>query len=203
MKLSDWEVAKNELLQDPYLGTIIRDSDLKVHLGSGDVYKDLVESIISQQISIQAARAITQRFHQLFDGTIPEPAQLADQSLEYLREAGISRQKGTYLQNIGRFFDQEALMQLNWDQLTDSEIVALLTKIKGVGEWTVQMVLIFTLNRPDVFPIDDLGIRNACIRLFKLEGTNREIKSAMIERSEAWRPHRSLASRYLWRWYSN
>ena len=195
--------AVEYLKKDQFLGPIIESIPLKQHNGGEDVYSELLESIIYQQISIKAAHSIKQRFYHLFDDGDPAPEALLKLSVEDLRTAGVSKQKAGYLLNIAGYFQENKLLHFSWETLDDDEIIKRLTEIKGVGLWTAQMVLIFTLNRPDIFPVADLGIKNACIKLWNLQGTNSEIQKDMIKNAEPWRPYRSVASRYLWSWISS
>ncbi len=168
--------------------------------GQGDLYTDLIESILSQQLSIKAARTIHSRFLALFEDNYPQPGAILDLSPEMIRTAGVSRQKTQYLYNVARFFQEENLLQKDWSMLPDQSIIDYLTTIKGVGRWTVEMLLMFSLRRPDVLPVGDLGIQQAMIRLYELEERGQALHEKMIAIAEAWRPYRTYACRYLWRW---
>ena len=96
---------------------------------------------------------------------------------------------------------QERLVDTDWKKLSDDQIVDLLTQIKGVGQWSAQMILMFTLSRPDVFPIDDLGIRNAIVKCYRLRSKDKSLERRLMKIAEPWRPFRTLACCYLWRWY--
>lgn len=124
-------------------------------------------------------------------------------SPEDLRAAGVSRQKAQYIQNVARFFQEEQLLQKDWSKLDDQAIIDNLTVIKGVGRWTVEMLLMFTLRRPDVMPTDDLGIQQAMIQLYGLEERGRPLHRKMTAIAEGWRPYRTYACRYLWKWRRN
>lgn len=167
-----------------------------------DVYATLLDSITSQQLSVKAAATIHQRFLELFEDHYPDPNILIDLSPETLRQVGLSGQKAQYLRNTAAFFLENNLMQYNWRQHTEEEIVQLLTQIKGVGRWTVEMILMFSLHFPDVFPIDDLGIQQAIIKLYEISPDlkGKPLRKTMTEIAEPWRPYRSYASRYLWKW---
>lgn len=167
-----------------------------------DVYATLLDSITSQQLSVKAAATIHQRFLELFEDHYPDPNVLIDLSPETLRQVGLSGQKSQYLRNTAAFFLENNLMQYNWKQHTEEEIVQLLTQIKGVGRWTVEMILMFSLHFPDVFPIDDLGIQQAIIKLYEIspELKGKPLRKTLTEIAEPWRPYRSYASRYLWKW---
>jgi DNA-3-methyladenine glycosylase II len=168
---------------------------------SGRVYYDLLESIVSQQLSVKVADVIFKRFLSLFPDNYPHPELVIALEPMQLRSVGLSGQKAGYMQNVARFAIENDLEQIDWAKMSDEEIIAFLTQIKGVGKWTVQMLLMFTLARTDIFPVDDLGIQQAMQRLFKIEAENtRLLKIQMLELSEPWRPWRTVACRYLWRW---
>lgn len=167
-----------------------------------DVYSNLIRAIISQQLSVKAADAIHRRFLGLFPGAYPEPGEILDMSIDALRSAGLSRQKAGYVQNIARYFLDKQLLRRTWTGYEDESILQELTPIKGVGRWTVEMILIFTLRRSDVFPVDDLGIRRMMIDFYEVDEQlpKRQLYRELTEIAEAWRPYRSYACRYLWRW---
>lgn len=165
-----------------------------------DVYLALLESIVSQQISVKAADSIFGRFRALFPDQYPHPDQLLAQTEEQLRSAGLSFQKINYLRNVAVFALEKGIEYAHLDSLTDDEIVKYLTPIKGVGRWTVEMLLMFVMDRPDVFPVDDLVIRQKMIKAYQVTETGRALYKQLHEIAELWRPHRTVACRYLWRW---
>ena len=168
---------------------------------SGRIYYDLLESIVSQQLSVKVADVIFKRFLNLFPDNYPHPHLVVAIELEQLRSVGLSGQKAGYLKSVAQFALDNDLEQIDWASMTDEAIIDFLTQIKGVGKWTVQMLLMFTLARPDIFPIDDLGIQQGMQRLFNIEEKNpRLLKIKMTELAEPWRPWRTVACRYLWRW---
>lgn len=171
-----------------------------VSSSSSDLFVDLLRSIIGQQLSVKAARTIYDRFLGLFEGESMDPGYLLSLSDTALREIGLSRQKIGYVRNVAAFFSETQSASPPWEQYEDETIVQILTKIKGVGVWTVQMLLMFSLNRPDVFPAGDLGIQTAMCRLYGLESEGKVLHSEMIAISESWRPYRSYACFYLWNW---
>ncbi|MGV3560738.1 DNA-3-methyladenine glycosylase family protein [Larkinella arboricola] len=164
------------------------------------IYLALLESIVSQQISVKAAESIFARFLALFPDGYPHPEQLLTKTPEELRTAGLSGQKARYLQSVAEFALQNPITNAHLRPMTDEEIVQYLLPIRGVGRWTVEMLLMFVLDRPDVFPIDDLVIRQKMVRAYGLTETGRALYKRLHEIAERWRPHRTLASRYLWRW---
>ncbi|MFC5408974.1 DNA-3-methyladenine glycosylase family protein [Larkinella bovis] len=164
------------------------------------VYLALLESIVSQQISTKAANSIFARFLALFPDGYPYPEQLIAKSPEELRSAGLSGQKSIYLQSVAAFALENPMDNAFFSGMSDEEIVQYLLPIKGVGRWTVEMLLMFVLDRPDVFPIDDLVIRQKMVKAYGLTETGRALYKRLHEIADRWRPHRTLASRYLWRW---
>lgn len=168
---------------------------------SGNVYYNLMESIVSQQLSVKVADVIFRRFLTLFPDDYPHPELVVAIDFDRLRSVGLSGQKASYLQNVAQFAIENNLESIDWNTMSDEEIIVFLTQIKGVGKWTVQMLLMFSLSRPDVFPVDDLGIQQGMQRLFKIEEQNpRLLKQKMIALAEPWRPWRTVACRYLWKW---
>lgn len=165
-----------------------------------DVYLALLESIVSQQISVKAADAIFARLRGLFPDFYPHPEQLLAQTDEQLRSAGLSFQKINYLRNVAIFSLEKGITFEHLDTLSDEEVVSYLTPIKGVGRWTVEMLLMFVMERPDVFPVDDLVIRQKMIKAYNLTETGKPLYKILHEIAENWRPQRTLACRYLWRW---
>lgn len=167
---------------------------------TGDIYFDLVRTIAYQQLHGAAAAKIFGRFIDLFDSGYPIPQVVAEMEVKALRAVGFSNQKANYIRNIASFALENDFEHLDWDNMSDQEIIKFLTQIKGVGEWTVQMILIFSLHRPDVFPTGDYGVQMAIKRLYQLDEEKTALKKKMIEIAEAWKPHRSMVSRHLWLW---
>lgn len=190
------------LNQDDRLKKIIDSTILPPHSPSGNVYFDLLESIVSQQLSVKAASTIFNRFCTLFPESYPSPELLVNTETDQLRSAGLSNQKATYMKNVAAYALENDMENTLWASFTDEEIIAQLTRIKGIGTWSVQMILMFSLQRPDVFPIDDLGIQQAIAKAYSLSESGKPLQRKMIEIATQWRPHRSLACRYLWRWKS-
>ena len=169
---------------------------------SGDVYFDLLRSIAFQQLHASAATKIFGRFLDLFEEGFPYPQAVLDLDMSTLRAVGFSNQKSNYIQNIAQFALDEHLTKVNWSSKSDEEIIKYLSQIKGVGEWTVQMVLMGSLQRPDVLPLGDFGIQQAMIKLFDLGDLKKAaLKKKMLEHAEPWRPYRTVACRYLWKWW--
>ena len=165
------------------------------------LFAALCSAIISQQLSTSAALSIKKKFLNQWGGAYPEPYQLQEISALDLRSSGISMQKATYLQALSAYFVENAADLLHGHAWDDELLIQKLTKVKGVGRWTVQMVLIFDLHRPDVFPKDDLVIQRMVVELYGLSETGKALGKALEEIANNWKPHRSLASRYLWAYY--
>ena len=164
-----------------------------------DIYYALLESIVSQQLSTKVVRIIWKRFLDLFPDGYPNQEQLIYLDEQTLRNAGLSFRKINYLKNVAEFSLENDMTFEYLLQKTDEEIIAYFTTIKGVGKWTVQMILMFPMDRMDVFPVDDLGIQQAMKKMYKIDLDKKILKPKLIEISETWKPYRSLASKYLWR----
>jgi len=162
----------------------------------GDPFSVLVYSIIGQQISGYAARAIAGRLTERFGGRMPSPAQLLALDPSDLKSVGLSQRKLEYLRSLAEHIISGELQVEHLDTLSDDEVRAQITSSRGLGRWTADMFLLINLERPDVLPIGDLGIRSAVQRLYRLDHlpTPREVDAI----GEKWRPNRSLASLYLW-----
>jgi len=191
---------KKHLGKDPILRPLIAEIELKERLSQNSVYEALLRAINFQQLSGKAASTIHSRFLALFDDYYPDPYHLQQLEVEDLRAVGLSRQKANYVKNVADFFIEQELLEKDWSNDSDESIIKLLTQIKGVGQWTVEMILMFTLHRPDVLPLDDLVIRNSMIALYGVEGKGKALKKKLLEVAEPWRPYRTWASRYLWQW---
>lgn len=190
----------NHLQQEPKIAPLLDELVVKERPDfGGDVYFGLLRSIAFQQLSGLAAGKIFGRFLDLFPDGYPHPERLLELSVSDLRAVGMSRPKASYLHNVAEFWTERKLLDQDWDQLSDQKIIDLLTTIKGVGQWTVEMVLMFVLKRPDLLPLDDLVVRRNIVELFGLQDLKgKALKSALIEAAEPWRPYRSWASRVMW-----
>jgi DNA-3-methyladenine glycosylase II len=163
----------------------------------GDAYGALLRSIVGQQLSSKAARSIYERLIAIFDGRTPTPRELLDTDPEEIRGVGLSRAKVAFLRDLAEHIEDGELDLEALPELPDDEVLEQLTRVKGLGPWTVDMFLMFHLGRPDVLPVGDQGIRRAVQIAYGLE----ELPTAEeLERiAEPWRPHRTLACLYLWR----
>jgi DNA-3-methyladenine glycosylase II len=165
-----------------------------------NVTMSLVTSILSQQLSIQVAKVMHQRFLDLFGGRAPGPEAILATPVATIKAIGISQSKAQYIHNVAAFMVERKLTRAKLDKLSDEEVIELLTQIKGVGRWTVEMLLIFGLGREDVFALDDLGIQKAMIELFKLQDLDKkELREKMLKLSQRWSPYRSYICLHMWK----
>lgn len=184
---------------DPDLARIIAVAGPPSITPNKNYYQALVESIISQQLSVKAASTILKRFLELFPGDdFPTPGQILEKNVEELRAVGLSRQKATYIQDLAVKVLEETVQFDHLDALSNDDVIAELTTIKGVGVWTVHMFLIFCMGRMDVLPTGDLGIKNGMYSLYNLaeKPTPEEIEA--LAKAHGWRPYESVASWYIW-----
>jgi len=166
-----------------------------------NIHLDICGSIISQQLSTKVAKVIQERFLNLFDTRIPTPAQVIAIPFEKLRAIGLSNAKTNYVLNVCNFFIENKVTDNKIHKMDDEGLVEFLTQIKGVGRWTAEMILMFTLGREDIFAVDDLGIQQAMTKLYALDPTDKKsLKQNMIKISDKWKPYRTYACWYLWGW---
>jgi DNA-3-methyladenine glycosylase II len=164
----------------------------------------LCASIMSQQLSTKVATVIHNRFLALYGGKEPTPQQILDTPFETLRGIGMSNAKTHYVRNVAQFEIEFGMDHKKLYKMENEEVIAYLTQIKGVGRWTVEMLLMFALGREDVFAIDDLGIQNAMIKLYKLEiKDKKKLREELLRISAKWSPYRTYACKHLWNWKDN
>ena len=184
---------------DARLAPVIARAGIARIVPNKNYYQALVESIISQQLSVKAAATITKRFLELFpsDG-FPTPGQILETDIEILRGVGLSRQKATYIQDLAVKVLEETVRFNHLDTLTNDEVIAELTKIKGVGIWTVHMFLMFCMGRLDVLPTGDLGIKNGMYKLYTLDEKPTPDEMTQLAKDNLWHPYETVASWYIW-----
>ena len=164
----------------------------------------LCASIMSQQLSTKVADVIYKRFINLYGGKEPSPQQILDTPSETLRGIGLSNAKVSYVKNVAQFEIESGMDARKLGKMSNEEVIEYLIVIKGVGRWTIEMLLMFALGREDVFAVDDLGIRNAMIKLYRLDNTDKKkVKEDMLRLSAKWTPYRTYACVHLWRWKDN
>jgi len=164
----------------------------------------LCASIMSQQLSTKVAKVIFTRFLELYGKKEPTPEQIAATPFEKLRSIGLSNAKTQYVLNVAEFAIAHQLNDRKLKKMSNEEIIELLIQIKGVGKWTVEMLLMFTLGREDVFAVDDYGIQVAMKKIYNIDDGNKKIfKEKMIKISEKWIPYRTYACLHLWHYKDN
>ena len=191
-----WTIATRELVQrDGVMAQLILSYPNSVMSSRGQPFYTLVRSVVGQQISVKAADSIWARFVLLVPKVTPK--HVLAQSIEHLRSVGLSARKAEYIHAIAEFFVQKRVGQAYWEQRTDNEIIEELSSIRGIGRWTAEMFLMFTLLRPNVFPVDDIGL---------LRGLEKNYHGARVTPSvaravyfERFSPWASVATWYLWR----
>lgn len=186
------------LRTDEKLRVLTETIHLQIDYSQKPVFDQLIKSVVSQQLSTSAAATIYNRFASLLDRQLPSEQAILMLDIDKMRSAGLSAQKAAYIRNIAEYFSEKKLSTIDWNNFTDDEIIRMLTAIKGVGTWTVQMLLMFTLHREDVFPADDLVIRKSIIQLYGLTSEKKQLTEDLHLVADAWRPYRSIACRYLW-----
>jgi DNA-3-methyladenine glycosylase II len=194
--------AHRSLAADPVMAALIeRLGDRSVAqrrrgLPKPDAYGALLRTIVGQQLSSKAARTIYERVLAIFGGRTPTPEELLEVDEAELRGAGLSGRKVTYIRDLAQHVLDGELELDRLDELSDEEVIEEIVAVRGLGRWSAEMFLIFHLERPDVTSAGDLGLRRAMMVEYGLEGMPSE--QEFLEIAERWRPHRSLASIYLW-----
>lgn len=197
MKKAQTEAAHKHLRKDPRMRKVLK-LKLEARSRPTDAFQSLVRSIIYQQISGKAAAAIIKKFLALFSGEkFPTPAQVLKVTNAQFKKAGVSPQKRGYLRDLALRFTDGTIEPHKFSKMTDEEIREHLIRVKGIGRWTADMFLMFTLYRPDVLPTGDLAIQKGFQRVFGLRKLP-DVKK-MEKLARGWSPHRTVASLYLWR----
>jgi DNA-3-methyladenine glycosylase II len=183
--------------RDPLLGALIARSGPCRIEGRRDPFVSLAEAIVYQQLSGKAAGTIWKRLERLVPGRRLTPRALLALDASSLRAAGLSRQKAAYLRDLAQRFRDGTLDARRLRRLGDDQVIEALTRVKGIGRWTAEMFLIFCLKRPDVWPVDDLGILKGLQRLHRMKRLPAKHRAQAL--GERWRPYRTIATWYLWR----
>lgn len=199
---SDWQntirQAEEHLIQqDEVLAKIIIGLKPCLLKPKRPFFFTLCSSIISQQLSTKVADIITNRFLALFDGRPPSPEQVLIMPIEDLVSIGLSRAKASYIKDLADKSSQGVIKYRSFNRLPDEEIIQELIAVKGIGRWTAEMFLIFSLNRLDILPVGDLGLQKAIEIHYKLNSLPK--KEQILELGERWRPYRSIATWFFWR----
>jgi DNA-3-methyladenine glycosylase II len=196
MKPEYWDRAKRALSRrDPVMGAIMR-AHPKISLAHrGEPFLTLARAIVGQQISVKAAQSVWNKV--IACVPLVSPAQVLAVKRTALRACGLSDRKVEYIADLAQHFADGKIHLHRWPQMSDEEVIAELVEVRGIGRWTAEMFLIFNLLRPDVFPLDDLGLQKG-IRLAYFKGRKVSL-GRMKKLGETWRPWRSVATWYLWR----
>jgi DNA-3-methyladenine glycosylase II len=191
-----WRRAKNELsAADPILADVIKNCGRGGLTGHGDPFVTLVRAIVAQQISVRAADAIWHRVDETVGGISPN--HVVARSEAELHGAGLTRRKASYIRDMALAFLDGSVATANWHKKEDDEIIAELLKLRGIGRWTAEMFLIFHLLRPNVLPLDDIGLIRACERHYA--GGESLAREEIVVLAESWQPWCSVATWHLWR----
>jgi DNA-3-methyladenine glycosylase II len=191
-----WQRASRELAQiDPVMKRLVETYAGASIVSRGDPFATLVRSIVGQQISVKAADSVWARLTTAVG--MPTPPAILACTAEQLRGCGLSARKVEYIANLAGHFAGGKIQPRRWSRMSDAGIVAELTAVRGIGVWTVEMFLIFNLLRPDVFPLDDIGLQKA-VAMHYLAGARPE-RGELARIGERWRPWRSVATWHLWR----
>ena len=191
---------QSHLKKDKALATLLKGEPYVLKKRKNTAIR-LIASIISQQLSTKVAAIIFKRFLDLYGGKEPSLQTILETSHDTLRGIGLSNSKVNYVKNVAEFFITHSITDKQLYTMSPSSVIDLLTQIKGVGKWTVEMLLMFSLGQEDVFAVDDLGIQQAMIRLYKIKfSTKKELQTKMLRRAETWAPYRTYACLHLWHW---
>ncbi len=166
-------------------------------------YRELVESIIGQQLSVKAAASINRRFVDLFSGVFPEPEMILRKSPEELRAAGLSGAKARYIQDLAHHILKGSVEFEKFDDMSNEAIITELTAVKGIGEWTAHMFLMFCMGRLDILAYGDLGIKNGIKRLYKFDHLPKAEDIITLAKNNQWHPYESVACWYIWQSLDN
>ena len=189
------------LSKDKKLADLIAMQETPVLQNRNQVHLHICASIISQQLSTKVAAVIYARFLALFPEKSPYPKDILALPFDVLKAIGLSHSKTNYVINVCRFFIDNRITDSQLHRMEDEDLITHLTQIKGVGRWTAEMILMFTLAREDVFAIDDLAIQQAMTKLYALDASDKKaMKLQMMHISNQWKPYRTFACLYLWGW---
>lgn len=195
-KINQIKEGIKHIKKDPKISPLIIKFGIWQPQPNNDLFHALVREIINQQLSDKASETITDKLISYFKGKFPTPLEILKTSDKKIREAGISWAKVSYIKNAAEYIIKEKLTTELLQNETEEKVRDRFSQIKGVGPWTIDMILIFTLLHLDILPLGDLGIRRAFQKLYKIQKLT---KTRMLKIAQPWRPYRSIASWYLWR----
>jgi DNA-3-methyladenine glycosylase II len=198
------QVAVQHLISnDPVFKPLVERYGLCTLRPHTDYYRELVESIIGQQLSVKAAASIKRRFVELFSGIFPEPEMILQKTIEELRSAGLSNAKARYIQDLAQHILNGKIEFEKFDDMSNEEVSTELTAVKGIGEWTAHMFLMFCMGRLDILASSDLGIKNGIKNLYKLSDLPDSNLIKELAMTNKWHPYESVACWYIWRSLDN
>jgi DNA-3-methyladenine glycosylase II len=197
------KAAMHLAMHDAKLKPVIKQAGLAKLEPHQNYYWELIDSIISQQLSVKAAASIEHRFQELFDTEFPEPDAILAKSVEDLRSVGLSRPKANYIHDLAQHIKDGKLKFDKIDDMTNDEVTAMLIDVKGIGQWTAHMFLIFCMGRLDVLPVGDLGIKNGIRKLYNFKDVPTPDQISEIAVKFSWHPYESVASWYVWQSLGN
>lgn len=198
------KAAEHLSKHDPVLASVIASSPLCNIKPHKNYYQELVDSIISQQLSVKAARAIEKRFCALFGSSdFPSPQQILTKSIDELRSVGLSRGKAAYVRDLAQHVVDGKVKFDHLDSLSNQEVIDELVAVKGIGEWTAHMFLMFCMGRLDILAYGDLGIKNGIQKLYKLDHSPTPQEIQELADKNKWHPYESVACWYVWQSLDN
>ena len=194
----------HHLSKDPLLQKLLAGAQPRLLQRRTDLTFFLYSTIVKQQLSTRVGDVLLERFLNIYKGQPPTSQQVAATPPETLQAIGLSRSKASYIKNVAQFDLEQGLDITRLDAMTDEEVTAYITGIKGIGKWTAHLFLISALGREDAFPIDDLILQKAVAGVYRLDRNDKKkFMADMLRISDAWRPYRTYASLHLWRWKSD
>lgn len=198
------EAAAHLKKHDPVLAKVIAAHGFSTIRPHKNYYQELVDSIISQQLSVKAARTIERRFCELFGSTdFPAPEQILEKDIDELRSVGLSRGKAAYVRDLAQHVVDGRVKFDHLDNLSNQDVIKELTDVKGIGEWTAHMFLMFCMGRLDILPVGDLGIKNGIQKLYGLDRSPTPDEVKEIAAKNNWHPYESIAAWYIWQSLDN
>jgi DNA-3-methyladenine glycosylase II len=189
-----------QLRKDPVMQEIVKTVKISALEIKKPIYLQLIYTILGQNLNPEVAKILENRFHELFRKKIPTPKDILDVPFMELREIGLSTSKTNYILNICDFFIEQKVTDNQLQKMEDEALIEFLTSIKGVGRWNVEMVMIFAMQRENIFPVTDAGLQKNMAKYYRIR--NKEDKKALMEKmtniAEQWQPYRTYACLYLW-----
>ncbi|MDI9337434.1 MAG: DNA-3-methyladenine glycosylase 2 family protein [Alphaproteobacteria bacterium] len=189
---------KKHLSKDKILKPLVKENDFILDK-KNNILTHMIRSVISQQLSTKVAAVIYDRFLNLYNHRFPTCDHILDTPFNELKSIGLSKNKTQYVYNVAQFFLDNHLQDKMLHKMTNDQLIELLTQIKGIGKWSVQMLLMFVFGREDVFAIDDLGIKQTMVKLYNIQANSKkDVQNQLLLISDFWKPYRTYACLHLW-----